>query len=250
MSGKSVSRAPGISRSRNVNYYHEYSNLFALGQEVLSVLTSLPRKICKPFLWPVGGTATPRWNHSPTTKNSLRAAERFPRNWNLSVLHFPSSSSGPRSLVSPGQETEAGGEGKQSWRQYQGSFFRPSGGQASLSTRGVTRPHARRLGSPIQKATALPWTQSSYLAAQAASETAGTGRQTAGGRELAQAAAVDGGKSRPVHWGRHTRPSQSLQAGGAGFICLLPISPVGLWTLQVCGDGLALHLCVSPTSGT
>lgn len=142
MSEKSLHRTPGISSSRNVSYYCEYSSLLALGhREVLCEELPCGRKPDNALhsLWVAlpphtNGIPAPRGRESVSTSWVLG---RFPRNWDCV------SQRAPPSLLCPGSATfylrsqlvmklrkmgEGGGEGFSTWRAKPGPFFRPWAG--------------------------------------------------------------------------------------------------------------------------
>lgn len=137
MSEKSLHRTLGISSSTNVSYYCEYSNLFALGQEVLCEELPCWRKPEKALhsLWVAlpphtNGIAAPQGRASVSTSWVLG---RFPRNWDCVSQRVPPSSLCPRSatlhlwfqlVMKLRKMGEAKGEIFSTWRAIPGSFLR------------------------------------------------------------------------------------------------------------------------------
>ena len=119
MSEKSLHRTLGISSSRNVSYYCEYSNLKALH----SLWVALPPH--------TNGSAAPQGRASVSTSWVLG---RFPRNWDCVSQRVPPSSLCPGSatlhlwfqrVMKLRKMGEAKGEIFSTWRAIPGSFLRP-----------------------------------------------------------------------------------------------------------------------------
>lgn len=116
MSEKSLHRTLGISSSTNVSYYCEYSNLFALGQEVLCEELPCWRKPEKALhsLWVAlpphtNGIAGVCFHILSPGEVSKELGLRFPKS---SSFHALPQICHPSPLVSTGHEIKEDGRGK------------------------------------------------------------------------------------------------------------------------------------------